>query len=388
MRTTRDVRASVALAGACALLIVPLLPHAAEGQAPSHAFGSGVHFQTFSFDEALGADAASLVLVPAAYSLPLGDRFGLELYGAWANGVVEKGGASFTLQGPVDTQIRASYQLSPWAVLTALANLPTGNSTHDAEEALVASVLSTDILGFREANWGTGGAVTAGFAAAHDAGSWGIGIGASYRLSTGFEPTEGIDLTFEPGDEIRLRLGVDRSVGESGKLTLGFTFQNFAEDQYDEANLFQAGNRFRIDASFGFRAGRSTWALYAVDVWRESGDAFLDLVDPEGTIFADNTLDTGSQNLLLVGVNGSVPLGATLRLRPSLDFRYQSREQEDGEGWIVGAGADLPVHLFGSFDLFPGAKVLMGSLQAPLGNSEGLWGAEVGFTLRWRNRGG
>jgi len=230
--------------------------------------------------------------------------------------------------------------------------------------------------------------VTAGFAAAHDAGSWGVGIGASYRLSTGFEPTEGIDLTFEPGDEIRLRLGVDRSVGESGKLTLGFTFQNFAEDQYDGTNLFQAGNRLRFDASFGFRSGRSTWAVYAVDVWRESGDAFLDLVDPQGTTFADNTLDTGSQNLLLLGVNGSVPLGATLRLRPSLDFRYQTREQEDGEGWIVGAGADLPLHLFGSFDLFPGAKVLLGSLRAPLGDSQGLWGAELGFTLRWRNRGG
>jgi len=121
-----------------------------------------------------------------------------------------------------------------------------------------------------------------------------------------------------------------------------------------------------------------------VDVWREAGDAFLDLEDPQATVVGDTTLVVGSQNLLIVGLNGSTPLGSTLRIRPSVDLRIQSREEGDGEGWIVGAGADLPLRAFGSVDLFPRGKVLFGSLKNVLEESVGLWGLEVGLTLRWQ----
>jgi len=327
---------------------------------------------------------ANLTLLPLAFTLPVGNRFDLDLYGAYANGSVEKGGYSYTLQGLVDTQVRARFQASPWAVLTALVNLPTGNSTHDGEEAVVASVLSTDILGFREANWGTGAAVTAGVATAHQAGDWGIGFGASYRLSNGFEPREGSEITFQPGNEIRLRLGLDRNIGDAGKLTAGVTFQNFSEDLYDEENLFQAGNRFRLDASYAFRVGRGSWAFYAVDVWREAGDAFLDLVNPDGVVVGDTTVVVGTQNLLVVGINGSTPMGRTLRVRPSVELRHQSREDGIGEGWILGAGGDIPLRLFGAMDLFPRGRVLFGSLTSPIDTSESLWGLELGLTLRWQ----
>jgi hypothetical protein len=385
MATERMNGLGPGLVGALSLALTLGAPLGLRAQLSPHAFGTGVQFQSYSLSEALGAEVATLTLIPVAYALPVGDRFGLELYGAYANGSVEKGGVTYTLQGPVDTQIRASYQASPWAVLTALVNVPTGNSTHDAEEAVVASVLSTDVLGFREANWGTGAAFTAGLATAHQAGDWGLGIGVSYRLSNGFEPTEGSNLTFQPGNEVRVRLGLDRNVGEDGKFTMGLTFQNFSEDQYDGRNLFQAGNRFRIDASYALRAGRSTWALYAVNVWREAGDAFLDLVNPQGTIVGDSTLVIGSQNLLVLGINGSAPVGSTLRVRPSAELRYQSREEGNGEGWIMGAGADVPLRLSGSFDLFPRAKLLFGSLTAVSGQSESLWGLELGFTLRWQD---
>ncbi len=361
-----------------------LLPSLLSGQTTTPAFGTGVQFQRFSFSEALGADAASLTMIPVAFALPVGDRFGLDLYSAYANGSVDKGGMSYGLQGLVDTRLRARLQVAPWAVFTAMVNLPTGKSSHDAEEAVVASVLSTDILGFREANWGTGTAVTTGVVTARQAGDWGIGLGVSYRFSNGFEPSTENNLVFEPGNEIRVRFGLDRNVGEDGKFTAGATFQNFSEDQYAGRNLFQAGNRFRFDASYAFRSGRSTWALYGVNVWREAGDAFLDLVNPQGTVVGDTTVVVGSQNLLILGVNGSTPVG-TLRIRPSLDFRYQTREEGNGEGWIVGAGADVPLRLLGAYDLFPRGKFLLGSLKAVSGASESLWGLELGLTFRWQN---
>ena len=61
-------------------------------------------------------------------------------------------------------------------------------------------------------------------------------------------------------------------------------------------------------------------------------------------------MTVGWQNLILTGINGSVPLGSTFRIRPSLDFRYQAREQEDGEGFLAGGGFDIPLRLFGGTD--------------------------------------
>lgn len=381
---THRLNRSVGSLMAVALLVGSALgPETADAQTNQATFGTGAQFQSYSFNEGLGAEVATLTMIPVALSLPLGEKLTFDLYGAYANGAVEKGGYTYTLQGPVDTRVRANLQLTPWAVFSVMANLPTGNSTHDAEEAVVASVLSTDILGFQEANWGTGGAVTTGLASAYQAGNWGVGIGASYRLYNGFEPTEGQSLTYQPGDEVRVRVGLDRNVGETGKFTLGFTFQNFTEDAYDDRNLFKAGNRMRGDVSYTFRSDRSTWALYGVNVWRESGDAFLDLVNAQGTVVGDTTLTVGSQNLLIVGLNGSTPMGG-LRVRPSFDFRYQGREEENGEGWLVGAGLDLPLRVFGSADLFPRGKFSYGSLKAATGESETLWGLELGLTLRWR----
>jgi len=159
-----------------------LLPSSLLAQT-TRSVGVGVYFQGYTFDEALGARVANLTLIPVAASLPVGERLTLDLYSAYAHGSVEREGLTYTLTGPVDTRIRASYQVAPWAVVSAAVTLPTGNASHDAEESVVAAVLSTDILGFREASWGTGSAVTTGFATAYQAGAWGIGLGASYRLS-------------------------------------------------------------------------------------------------------------------------------------------------------------------------------------------------------------
>lgn len=374
------------LAWGALLALAVACPPASHAQEVRHAVAVGTQFQSYTFQEGLGAKVATLNLVPVAYALPLGDRFVLDLYGAYADGRVEKGGVTFILKGMVDTHVRASFQLAPWALLTGALTLPTGKSAHNDAEAVVASVLSTDILGFREASWGTGGAVASGIALAHRVGTWNLGLGASYRLSQGFEPTAGSSLTFEPGDEVRLRIGLDRNVGEGGKFALGFTVQQFAEDRFERAtgemrNLFQPGRRLRGDLSYSFRTGRSTWTLYVVDIWREQGDAFLDLVDNQGNVIGDTTVVVGSQNLAAAGLNGSVRLGS-LVVRPSLDVRHQSRESGDGEGWLAGGGFDVPLRLWGWMDVFPRGRFSVGRLTGSDGKAHGLWGVELGFLIR------
>ena len=39
--------------------------------------------------------------------------------------------------------MRAAYQATPWGLVTFGVNLPTGNAQHDAEEAIVASRITS-----------------------------------------------------------------------------------------------------------------------------------------------------------------------------------------------------------------------------------------------------
>lgn len=382
MRGRSSLRTGATAAFLALALVLIGGPEAAHAQS-QHSLGVGAQFQGYNFSESLGADVANLLLFPVAYRLPLGERFRTEIYTAWGRGAVERSDRVFELDGLVDTRVRLRYQVNSWAVATFAVNVPTGKSEHSGQEALVASVLSTDILGFREANFGTGTAFTGGLATAHQAGSWGLGLAASYRLSNEFEPRADTTLNYEPGNEVRIRAALDRTVGEGGKFTMGFTFQNFDADQVSGRNLFQAGNRFRADAAYNFRYNRSTWTVYAADIYREQGDATLDLVDSQGQVVGDTTITTGNQNLFIGGLAGTVPLTGTYRVRPSLDLKVQNREEGQGSGWVLGVGGDVPLRIFGSYDVFPKVRFLVGEMEDPQEIRQSLWGAELGLTLRY-----
>lgn len=247
------MRPTIAAAGG--VLLLALLPGAAGAQTPaSQSLVAGAHYQTIRFDETLGAEEASLLLLPVAYRLPLGKRLTADLYGAWARGRVRKEDRTFTLDGLVDTRLRLALRASSGVVLTAGLNLPTGNEDHTTAESFVASILATDLLGFRESNLGVGFSLSSGIAAAHRVGEWAVGGGVSYRLASDFEPRADTSFRYKPGNEIRVRAAVDRTVG-GGKVTLGATFQEFTVDEVDGKNLFQSGNRWRADAAYAFRTG-------------------------------------------------------------------------------------------------------------------------------------
>lgn len=373
--------------GVLALAVAILTAGPLEAQEVQQSLGVSVNFQGLSFDEALGIEVANLLLIPIAYRFSVNEKFSADFYAAWAEGRVERENETFVLNGAVDTRVRLSYQASPWAVLTVGAALPTGNATHNTEEAVVASVLSSDILGFNEATWGTGFAITTGVATVHRIGSWGFGIGASYRLADDFEPSADTAFSYSPGNESRVRLALDRNVGESGKFTGGVTFQTFQSDQLDGRNLFQAGDRVRVDASYAFRAGSSTWNAFVANLWRTDGDLSLQLIDDTGAILGDSILSAGWQNLFMVGIGGAVPVGSTVYMHPMVDLRIQDRNDDgfdSGSGWILRGGVDLPLRLFTAFDFFPRIRGLFGQLTAEGGESHGFWGIETGATIRFR----
>ena len=373
--TARILRSASALLVAASAFSSPLL-----GQL---SVGSGAEFLGYSFDDGLGADAAQLFLVPVAVRIPIASILSLDFYTAWAEGRVEQGNTQFKLSGLVDTQVQATVQATPFALITLGANLPTGNPTHSSQEAVVASVLSTDLLGFREATFGAGTAFTSSLATAVRAGGFGLGIAGAYSMRGEFEPTEGDDLTYQPGSETRVRVGLDRNFGNS-TFTAGGTFITYTSDQADGSNLFQAGNRLRFDASFAFRAGAGVWTLYAADLIRSNGDLTLQIVDAFGAVGQDQVA-TAKQNLLVAGIVGTVGLGRGFVFRPQVDFKLQSRREPDGSdpgsGWILATGTDIPMRLFG-VEFFPKARILFGSIKNETGTSIPLLGMEFKGTLR------
>lgn len=376
---------------ACTALLAVALPVSAQ-----YSVGTGVEFQSYDFDAELGADRAQLLMFPVAVRVPVQAVDGLtfDLYSAWAEGRVQVEGEVLKLSGPIDTGLRAAYQATPWGLITLGVNIPTGNSDHTTEEARVASVMSADLFGFREATWGRGFAATSSIAVARQVSGFGLGLAASYSLRGGFNPAADDDptttpdetqLEYEPGSERRVRVGIDRNFGNS-TMTLGATFINYAQDQANGENLFQAGNRFRVDASYAFRMGGGVWTVYAADLIRQNGDLSFAVLDTQGDSTGVSARETPSQNLLLGGVTGHVTLGGGFVFRPHLDGRLVSRKGENdstsGSGWLVGMGGDIPVRLFGH-DFFPRARVLLGKMKDPDEISRSVFGLEFSGTMRF-----
>jgi hypothetical protein len=348
--------------------------------------GGGIDYMSYAFDPGLGADAAQLLMIPVAVQVPAMPGLSFDIFAAWAEGRVERGDTLYELSGPVDTGVRAAYQATPWALVTLGVNVPTGDATHDGQEAIVASLLSTDILGFREAAWGRGFAITASAAVARSMGNFGLGLAGAYSMRGKFNPdASDQDLEYQPGSEARIRLGVDRNFGNS-TLTLGGTFITYAQDQANGQNLFQAGKRFRFDASYAFRMAAGVWTVYAADLIRQNGTLELPNVDGQGTPLGTFTsIDTPKHNLAVAGVMGAVALGGGFVFRPHVDIKLQAREDSSGNdagsGWLLAAGGDVPLRVFGGHDFFPKARVLLGSLKDPAGDGVRVFGMEFKGTV-------
>ncbi|HET9949940.1 MAG TPA: hypothetical protein VFQ22_13545 [Longimicrobiales bacterium] len=377
---------SVRRAAALGAAVAAALALTAGRAAAQWTAGTGPDYLRFDFDEGLDARSAELLTIPVAVRIPATDALTFDVSSAWARGRVETGAGVMELSGPVDTGVRAAWQIRPWILVTLGANLPTGNSSHDAEEAIAAAVLSTDLLGFRETTFGHGSALTSSVALARTAGGFGLGLAAAYSVRGSFEPSaEQADLEYRPGSEARVRVGVDRNFGNS-TLTLGASFISYTHDRAAERNLFKAGNRFRFDATYAFRMGAGVWTLYAADLVRQRGDLSLEVLDPQGVAQGTTEVETPAQNLLVAGVTGAVGLGGGFVFRPNVDFRLQRREDASGStagsGWILALGGDVPIRIFGRYDWFPAAGVLLGSIEDAAGADIGVFGLELRGTVR------
>jgi hypothetical protein len=211
--------------------------------------------------------------IPVFVTIPAGSRLSFDVGTAYARARVTSGAAHSEISGLTDTQIRGSYTLGgDFVVLTAGVSLPTGESTVNLDQLVAAGRIGNDFLAFPVSEMGTGLAATGGIAVARPFGAWGVGAGLAMRRSRAYEPFDvpGESFRYQPGNEIRARLGVDRAVA-AGRLALGVTYAAFGHDDAG-GSAYNTGDRVIAQGALTGLIGTHDYTIAAYNVFRAPGE--------------------------------------------------------------------------------------------------------------------
>jgi hypothetical protein len=257
--------------------------------------------------------------VPVFVSFPAGSRLNFDVGTAYARARVTSGSTRSEISGLTDTQIRGSYTLGgDFVVLTAGVSLPTGQHSVTLEQLLAAGRIGNDFLAFPVSNMGTGLAATGGVAVALPVGEWSVGAGVSARRSKAYEPFDvpGQSFRYQPGNEWRGRIGVDRPIG-AGRLALGVTYAAFGREDAG-GSAYNTGDRVIAQGVVTGLVGAHDYTVAAYNLFRAPGEYAS----------GDRAGRENVANLFLsLGVNA---LGTVLE--PSLELRHWSQHAIDTPG--------------------------------------------------------
>lgn len=337
-------------------------------------FLSGFEARGLTFKAGAGLKSVTEMAIPFGVIYTASPRFAVDLGIRYATATQKPESDTLPhsrVSGPTDLQVRGVYQLVPdVVVLTLSANLPTGKTKLADDELLAAGAVASELVPFPVSSFGSGANVTSGVAVAVPVGGWAVGLGGAYRLSGAFTPRSSLDTSlnksYKPGGELRIRVGVDRLVGQ-GRISLGFTFSSFAQDEFGGSSIFRPGQRYITQGAWSFPLGNVGLALYVWDLYRTSGT---------------NTLvgqSTEKQNVLTAGVAASLQLGPNV-LRPQIEYRIRSAGASSlsSAGHLLSLSARYQWTLSPRIDLLPALRFDTGSIAEA--GTIGASGAAVDFT--------
>jgi len=361
---------------ALALASLVLLPAQLVAQPATQGGGvaalAGVEARGLSFQSGLGIKSVTEVAVPFGLVWTASPRLSFDLGGRYATASRTDSSGSTSISGLTDIQVRGVYQIvQDIAVFTVAATLPTGTTKLTAAQLPVAGVIASDLLPFPVANFGSGFNVTTGLALAMPVGGWAIGVAGSYRQNGSYTPLADTSLSYKAGGEFRVRAGADRIVGQS-RISLGFTYSTFGEDDFGSSPIFQSGRRYIGQASWSFPIGNLGIALYAWDLYRASG-----------TVPISGAL-TDKRNVLALGGVASIQMGRSV-LRPQIEYRAHTigASQLSNAGKLFSLGALLQMPLGGELTLLPVARFDAGNVVNPAsGSAVSFTGWDAGISLK------
>lgn len=361
--------------GLLVLLAAFLAPVGLAAQGSGFSVGGGGAFELYSFsdDEQVGIERVGLFTAPFGARATVAEDVDIQVFGNYAFGFITPsgGGDEMTLNGLTDTDIQLDYRVGGDAVtFSGIFSLPTGTSTLDQEEVAVAAIVAADLLPFRISNWGSGGGYAFQVAGARRFGGFGAGLSVAYRLAGDFEPLAANEFTYEPGDEIRVRLALDTEIGTGGKGSIVAGYRSFSEDAREGSNVFEVGNRYNVTASYAFPAGSGAGVLYGGVIHRENG-----------TALSAPFVDSPSQDLVLMGSQFQLSWGDT-RVRPRVDGRLFRTDDGRGQGYVAGAGVSFEIPA-GFTTWVPSVTGRIGNVEVAEGQESSFTGVEAGLSVRF-----
>jgi hypothetical protein len=337
----------------CAALAAPL--HYAGGQSRLVGYRTsslGVVYENWNFSGGVAQpawdrngtvliDHASQISFPLGVSVPVGQKWTVDLSAAYASSRVVLTGVDpelnttrYTLSGLTDTRLRATGRLSSLISVTFGLNVPTGKTNLTPEEYSAFRVLAAPALSFQVPRLGNGLSGTAGVVASRQLSeAWAGALGVSYQVRGQYEPGALVaalsNPEYSPGDALRLSAGFDGLVGAS-RMTLGLSADIYStSDEISDpaaggaAITTKLGPVFSADWQLRLTAPRfRELTVYAVDRYRTRYSSGLASI-------GSGPVDESSGNYLDLGTRGIIAAGRGTGVLAAINFRHQTGLKSD-----------------------------------------------------------
>lgn len=350
-----------------ATLALVMLPAVLDAQ-DSKAVIIAPQLTSYTLGSGASKSTISQTAVPFMLLLPFSERFSMDITSAFASSTAETGATEGKISGLTDTQIRANFTPSSRSLIFTIGlNLPTGQYTIPEDQQEAAGQIGNDFLNYPVSSMGNGLAGTGGVAYARTLGTWNLGLGTSFRKSTEFAAfsVASSEFRFQPADEIRVQLGLDRPVGD-GQIEFGLSYSAFGEDVADTTS-YSTGDRIMATGSWTFPVKKadvflSVWNLYRMEGQRLGGDA-------------------PTENVANFNVGVSFELGR-LVLQPNIETRlWQADGIKAGNLFNSGVRARFGA---GNFTFIPAVGISSGNIY-DIGSGAGtkVSGLRSSLTIRW-----
>ena len=360
-------------------------------------FGDGLYQTSIAGGDSVRVESASQLTVPISLSVPLGERWTVDLSGAYASGTVSLATRDtsldvdrYAVNGLTDLRLRATGRVIGDNVIVTLGvNVPTGKTSLNGEEFSAMRVLAAPAFAFQTPTLGLGAGGTAGVVVAYEAAGWAWAFGGSYELRSAYDPVTFVG-ELNPSDAVHLSVGGDGLIGQNG-MTIGLSADIFTKDQLSAlepqggggqnaapaAAETQLGPIVTVDWQLRLAASRfRELTLYAVDRYRTKYKR------------AGVAVDGSSGNYFDTGVRSVLPVARSSAILTHLNVRHHTGLKSDNSlatAAITSAALTLGLvqDLGNGYALQPFARSQIGRMKTG-DNSANVQGFAAGVTLVMR----
>ncbi len=269
--------------------------------------------------------------IPITFLYPVNEKLQLNLATSPAFSTLDSRGTT-SLNGFSDARFSGTYLFKDDRFMATFGvNLPSGKHALKSEEFVVASVLALHAFDFMTPILGQGLDVSAGIASAHKTSTVVLGFGAGFLMRGAFSPIENASTKYNPGDEITFSVGVDYPMRQKKKLMFDVNYTLYTADNVEGDDVFQAGNRFSLQA-MAFLPGERSTLLFTV---RERIRAKNKLASGEDLI---PERQNSNGNELQVLATLMLPQRQGWALRGTVEGRFYSNNAYEVGGATIGGG--------------------------------------------------